>query len=109
METFDNFHLFPTLALRFALAIAIAIAAIRAGEFWRWFIVAKCCGLAYISFGQYFYLTSKGIVGDAFLLPGTIFALCPPVMITYLLASYLRKRRTKKNCVRHSQLMSSWR
>ncbi len=93
--TFGSVHPF-SLLFRSVLAIALATCVVRGIVFYRWFMVVISAGLAYSSFGQYCYLNSKGIAGDAFILPGAVFSLCSAALFTSLLAGHTRKRRTKQ-------------
>ena len=86
-STFDTFR--SRYVIEFVFAVALAVAGVRGVVFYRWFTVAVSAALAYSSFRQVYYLSSKGIEGGAFILPGTILSLCGAVLLIILLVSKL--------------------
>lgn len=89
--TFGRFSLIST-ALRFALAITLAVLVVRGDVFYRWVTVAISAGLAYRSFALVVYLDSSGTPGGAYLLPGVVFSICSVALCAFLLTSHQRNR-----------------
>ena len=90
--TFGHYSLI-SIAFGSTLAMTLVVFVVRGDVFYRWFAVAISAGLAYRSFALFFYLSSKGTPGAAYLIPGVAFSICSVALFALQLISHQRNRK----------------
>ena len=93
---FGQFRIFSMIGI--VLAIALAIRVSRGDGFSRWLAFAFSAFGAYSSFNLFLHIRSKAtllegteIKGEAFVLPGALFAICSALLMVSWVVGYVRK------------------